>query len=466
MRSLNKWILNSAMVVAAIALIPELWLIYEWLFDNIGLLRELSSYLGMGYDTLSIGGALFIVLGVMSMIFVKIDDEMPEPGSPVPFIGFSGQLSPVLKSCLKLLLRMLLAFFLVFPLLLAVGMALALATMMLFIWAATAIYYVTMRRHRDSDERQYRENTSRFVCPECGKVFERPDYRLESTVVPGLKPSIFGIKRIETETKTFDCYGSASGRKLIEQSCPGCRATVGTKEGKPWVLTIAGGPGSGKTSFAFSAIGGMMGSMGNDNASSASLYRSEDVSALSMYRSGRCQPTAQSLRASHILCFESSRFVTQRMAYLCDIGGGYFLSGGSESDLQPQYAYNDAIAFVVDPCAEDPARKASEAYYGFMERYRRLNRMDASRTIRTPIAVVVTHADRQGAFHGVPDEGVREAMVGSGFFNLVNLIEKDFSSVSFFACDATKEGGASAAVRHLCRITGSGMEDFFRGPSR
>ncbi len=262
-------------------------------------------------------------------------------------------------------------------------------------------------------------------------------------------------------SKSFPCLGSGSGREEIPQFCPGCGTEVYTKEGKPFVVSMVGAASSGKSSFVFSVAGNIINTSGKGMATATGFYHSRDNAFLTGYRGGIMNPTKVECLPPCIVKMESGRFKTARLLYMFDIGGGFF-TGDVETDLQPQYACNDAVVFLFDPTHRDPAETAYRAYLAFIGKYRMSNRLDVSQVLSVPISVVATHSDRPGPFNEIPNGSVRQKMLDEGHFNLVNAIEKDFLHVSYFACDASKEGGSTVEViAQLCRDARSDMECFF-----
>jgi hypothetical protein len=309
---------------------------------------------------------------------------------------------------------------------------------------------------------QYETNTDRFICPECGSMSNRPSYDADGKLIKGLSPSIRGIFHVEMEHSKVPCFGSKGKRKDVPQYCPDCGMAVETKEGKPWVVSMAGAPSSGKTSFVMSVCGKAAGTACGGAASSVGFYFPRDESMLTDYRAGICRPTPERFESPCILCIGSKR-PTQRLVYMADVSGNFFSPNGSEVDLQPQYAYNDAIVFTIDPTCPSPESRSYDAYVGFLEKYRQFNKLDASKRIAVPLAVVLTRADKAGPFDGVADADLAGKMAEEGYMKLINSIEKDFSSVAYFSCDVSKENGAAGAViRHLCEKSGADVKEFFR----
>ncbi|MBO4568485.1 MAG: hypothetical protein J5674_00640 [Candidatus Methanomethylophilaceae archaeon] len=330
-----------------------------------------------------------------------------------------------------------------------------------FSLAADGIFILTALVARSIDMGQYEANTRRFICPECGNMRSRPTYDADGKLIRGLSPSIKGIFHVEMEHSKVPCFGSKGKRKDVPQYCPDCGASVETREGKPWVVSMAGAPSSGKTGFVMSVCGRASSTSGEGKASSVRLYFSRDDTLLSDYRAGICRPTPESFSSPCIIRIESKR-PTQRLIYLCDVSGNFFSPNGSEMDLQPQYAYNDAIVFTVDPTCPSPESRAYDAYIGFLEKYRQFNKLDASKRIAVPLAVVLTRADKTSPFNGVADADLAGKMAEEGYMKLVNSIEKDFSSAAYFSCDVSKENGsASAVIRYLCERSGADSKEYF-----
>ncbi len=398
----------------------------------------------------------------------------PEPTSfPVPFIGLSSLVGSQMFALAKNGgLMFVLPFTLLGNIVLAVIVALITipigAVMLLmaaclipYIAVVDGIYLLAVFVAKVVDRYHYDTNTGKLVCPSCGKASARPDYLIEGSTFHGLSPSEKGVLSVEMYTMSYPCYGSKGGRKDLPQRCPECNDSLSTREGKPFVVSMVGAPGSGKTSFIFSVAGTAKSSMGNGNASKVEFYRPSDESLLLDYRSGRCGATPVQYVPSRILTFESSHLATPRHLYMCDVSGRFF-SSDVVTDLQPQYSYNDAIVFMVDPTRPNPESVAYSAYVGFMEKYRLFNKMDASGRIPVPFALVLSRSDVPGPFSGLSGEDLKEKMAEEGYFTLINAISKDFLYVSYHACNASKEdGSASAVMSSVCSKAGSSFLQFF-----
>lgn len=418
------------------------------------------------------------IVGTLIMVVIGRggDLDMAPPAVtdyPVPFIGMSkigaSQMTALLKNGLAMAalpftfmgVPAMIVIVALVTIPIAIVMIIMAVCLIPYLLVVDGLFLLVLTVAKIVDRRQYDANTRRLVCPECGKMSHRPIYNVEGRMMDGLSPTVKGIFSVEMESRNVPCFGSKGGRKRLDQYCPECRATVVTEEGKPFVVSMAGAPSSGKTSFVFSVLGNFKSTSGNGDATSCEFYNAGDGTILSDYRFGTCRPTPLAYRHPCILSFESKRFHTKRHIYMCDVSGRFFSSDVS-TDLQPQYSCNDAIVFVLDPTCANPTDAAYAAYIGFMEKYRLFNRLDASKRISVPIAVVATHADMPGSFGGLAGAELREKMVEEGYFTLVNMIEKDFAAVSFFSCDASKEGGASSdAMRHLCGVVKADIAQFF-----
>ena len=452
-------------------------LISYWLFGVLLTVFPFDYIVALDEMTLDLGAfwlqAIPVVLGFLSVVIncltsmgeaFDLDFEPPDPEVyPVPFLGLSKASFWLFATMLKFSGWMALFCILLvtIPLCLPACIFGLLCALFLlpFLATADAAYCLAVVVAKRSDRRQYEQNTERFVCPECGKTSRRPEYSVGGRTFPGLCPSAKGVLSVDMEAASAPCYGSKSSRKDLPQQCPECRWFVSTREGKPFVVSVAGAPSSGKTSFVLAVTGEILSSSGDGKASKAGNYHAEHDAELSDFRSGICRPTPSSFQKPHVVCIEAPRLVTGRNLYMFDVSGRFF-SGTIDADLQPQYAFNDAVVFALDPTCRDPVGTATGAYVGFMERYRQMNRMDASGRISVPISVVVTHADRGGPASG---EGAKDFLAREGYCNLVNLVEKDFSSVSFFSCVSNRENGsASAVLKHLCDRAGADVGEFLR----
>ncbi len=461
MRNLNSAVWNLALIVP---IVPACYLAY--LFFGFLLTVSPFDFITYGSDDTGPYQAAPAVIGCLGFLifsfsplgqYLGMEQKIPDPVRyPVPFIGLGGAWERLVSNFFSLDKWTLLFSIVLLPIVFPIFVVSVIATFMLFPYLAIvdAGYYVVMSVAKSVDERQYRRNTRRFVCPECATASDRPSYNACGHGIPGLRPSEGGIFNVEMESASFPCFGSKGKRKEIAQSCPKCSSPVETAEGRPFVVSVAGAPSSGKTSFVHSVLGRVVSTSGNGKADSARLYHAWEGPEMARYRAGICDPTPASFQMPNIVKLESGRLTTCRLLYMFDVGGEFF-TGRIEADIQPQYAYTDALAFVLDPTCDKPADVALNAYRVFLDRYRQFNRMDASVTIDIPLAVVVTHADIPGPLSGLSGAELRDRLADNGYFNLVNAAERDFCKVSFFSCDARTESDmAVAAVRRLSEDAG------------
>ncbi len=477
MRRLNKAVWRLTFLIAAIpACAVSYWLFgilltvfpFEYIVDLNDEFLGLDMF-WLQFIPVVFGFLGFIVNSLTSMS--EVFDLVPEPSDPkdfpVPFIGVSKGVFEMFRTMLIITgwMGIFCILLITIPLCLPGFVVSALSVLFAFpvLAAIDAVYFAAMYIAKAVDRRQYDRNTVCFVCPECGKTSPRPVYDIDGLWVSGLCPSVKGVLSVEMENSTSPCFGSKGGRKDLQQSCPECESLAATKEGRPFVVSMAGAKSSGKTSFVLSVTGELISSSGNGNAVAVRNYHFEHDSDILDYRSGLCRPTPESNWKPHLAMIESTRFVTCRNLYMFDVSGKFF-TGAVETDIQPQYAFNDAIVFTLDPTCADPAGVANSAYIGFIEKYRQFNRLDASERISVPLFVVVTRADKKGPLSGLEGKELRDRMAEGGYFNLVNTIERDFSSVSFFSCATNREDGSSSRVmRRICDATGSEFGQFFKG---
>ena len=466
MKNLNSAVWNLAFIIPLVPACYIAYLIFGFLLTVFPF--DFFSYVFDDTEPFQVAPVVIGCLGFLIFTLTSLGREfdmkqqMPDPDKyPVPFIGLSSMWKSLASEFFSLGWWTLMMGIL--PIFTPIFIVNAIMAILLLPYLALvdAGYYVVMTVAKAVDERQYRRNTKRLVCPECGRASDRPFYEVCGTGIRGLRPSKEGIFTVEMESASFPCFGSEGKRKDLAQSCPLCSSALETKEGRPFVVSVAGAPSSGKTSFIRSVTGRVLSTYGNGKADSASLYHAWEGPELAKYRAGTCDPTPASFQMPNIVKLESGRLATCRLLYMFDVGGEFF-TGHIEADIQPQYAYTDALAFVLDPTCDRPEDVALNAYRVLVERYRQFNRMDASVTIDLPLAVVVTHADVPGPLSGLSGKELRDRMADEGYFNLVNSAERDFRRVSFFSCDARTESDAAVeAVRRLSEDAGEDIAQFF-----
>ncbi|MBR6205501.1 MAG: hypothetical protein IKQ60_10795 [Candidatus Methanomethylophilaceae archaeon] len=435
---------------------------------------DLAPLFHIDIGTLQVVPVVIGCLGFLIICFtplgqsIDMKQKVPELGTyPVPFIGLSKMWEGLVSEYYTIgkwtffLGNPMLYFISPFALPVFVVTVAAAVMLLPYLVFVDVVYYAAMAAAKVVDEMQYRHNTKRFVCPECGRASDRPVYDVCGNRIPGLRPSESGIFTVEMEAASFPCFGSNGKRKELVQSCPLCSSSVETKEGRPFVVSVAGAPSSGKTSFVYSVIGRLESTSGSGKADAALLYHAWEGPELARYRAGSCGRTPASFQKPHVVVLESGRLTTRRLLYMFDTGGEFF-TGRIEADIQPQYSHTDALALVLDPSCDRPADVALGAYRVLVERYRQFNRMDASVRIDVPLAVVVTHSDIPGPLSGLSGTDLRDRMADIGYFGLVNSAEKDFRRVSFFTCDARAECKETGeVVKRLCEDAGEDIGQFF-----
>ncbi len=117
---------------------------------------------------------------VIATIYCMLElyDFLPSGECPVAFLGFSSLLTSVVIE--HMITGVL---FCVSVLALPVGAFMLLMTPFIILYFAIAdvVYLMILAVFRTRDELQYRSDTGKFLCPECGKGFCRPEYNVDGT---------------------------------------------------------------------------------------------------------------------------------------------------------------------------------------------------------------------------------------------------------------------------------------------
>ncbi len=340
---------------------------------------------------------------------------------------------------------------LIFPLVMTVlGFAVFVAMFALYGLAVMMAYTFLLALAKGEEAGRYAKDTRRCVCPSCGSVFPRPVHvcscgeRYPSGGNIPLRPSIHGLLHT-------NCANDGCGRKLpvtdrrrerraLDAVCPECGGSIRTREARPYIISLAGPPGSGKTTFAFSALSAL-----ESRGSTTRPYG--DAHAL-------VTPNAYS--PPYVISVDVSRR-TDRSLFFFDISGSYFDS--DHQGFQPQYGQEDMMVIVIDPSAVD-ARESSElASNDFWQKVHTVTQTSLSQVIRVPLHLVVTHKDSVGGH-----DDVRAYLDSEGYGQMVSSLESSFSSVSYHICDARSEDDVSRVLGDMFSSIDGDVAGVFNRP--
>ncbi len=340
---------------------------------------------------------------------------------------------------------------LIFPILVSLAvMVVFTAVFALYMIAADVVYLYILAIARLADASGYKANTRMFVCPQCGKMAKRPHYYANIVPVESLRPSIYGILHTQINGAEVPCFGSR--RASVTQICPECRTGANLKESKPFVVTMAGAPDSGKSAFLYTVLAHLAHTKGNGMIEDSGLAHSEDLRDYRTHISGARVQTPLDWRPPSMMYMEVKGMRNDRMLFMYDVNGSFFTDSGNTQDIQVQYPFNDGIVLTVDPTAHNPGKLAFDHYNGFILKYREYCQIPVGRRVKVPLAVVSTRADIAGFdFRDKDSAGVRSSLERLGFGELIAVLERDFSDVSYFSCIARgADRSVSRPMAWLC----------------
>ncbi len=352
---------------------------------------------------------------------------------------------------LTLLTHLILVLIIMFPLLVMMAFMLLFTVITMLLFSIVAIVYaIILGFARIADSYIYRTNTRFFICPACGKKFDRSEYYAEGYRLDNLRPSKYGVFHTQVEDAEISCFGR--GRHDLNQMCPECHARPILREGKPTVFSLAGGPQSGKTYFINAVLAQLAITNGNDNVSHMGMFDSHHIEEFNDFIKGKDIVSDMDWMPPVAVAMDVNGHSNRRILYMFDVNGKFFTSSGSQQDLQFQYPYTDGIVFMIDPTGDDPCHAAFDYYNVFILKYRESCMKSISKRIHIPIAIVFSRADRNGSIPlGKELSAVRSEMGKKGYEELITAVERDFYRVGYFSCDLTDEhGGISVPVIWLC----------------
>jgi hypothetical protein len=309
-----------------------------------------------------------------------------------------------------------------------------------------------------------------FICPTCRELHSR------------LWPDIYGIftHRCACNAKlpTLDILG----RRKLTRVCSACKALLNTIIGHGTNIDIAiiGGPSSGKTTYmviAMNALRKFFGSPPFQYAINfADLYHEQVFSKwLAQLELGYpLAKTSDTTPPAFYFTIKAPDMQIPRLVFLYDAAGEVF-DQGPYIGLQTYYSHVQGLIFLIDPCAIPLYRRSRQQEIEQLRLFIGLSDLDVEqilnrvirliedqrgvRTIRShsiPVAVVVTKTDVFGLedeiglpaalqwliIHG--DDSVEEAMhvvvrdflVRYGLGNMLDQLERTFSTVRYFSCSA------------------------------
>jgi hypothetical protein len=403
-----SFILSCYLMIEYVALIYGFWTLVPAAIGQIILFVILASaFKNMGYTKYHNTFVTFdyrTYVDFLKNFVVKFKDFIIEEGEELMDWGYIG---------IGIIILML------FPLLLSiVGFAAFLLCFAVYFFLVTMVYIMALALAKASESGGYAKNTGRCVCPTCGTVFARPIYvcscghRYPSASTIELRPSIHGL----TKTNCEYCGAKlpvSGDRRLLDAICPDCGGKISTQEGRPYLVTLAGSSGSGKTALAFSAM------------------KALESTGKSEYPYGNAYSfrTPKTYSPPYVISVDASKKRKQYLA-LFDINGAYF-SDSDDVGQQPQYGQENAIIITINPLSPDATLKDEKATNIFWQKYHSVSQTSLSDSIHVPLHVVVTHGDLEG-----DKADVKGYLESKGYGLIIKSLESNFRSVSYHICDA------------------------------
>lgn len=288
-----------------------------------------------------------------------------------------------------------------------------------------------------------------YVCPECG------------TANHNLQPNLFGVlwhrcERCDGSLPTLDILG----RKKLDRHCGGNSCNIpllGKHAGRSpeRLVAIAGGVGSGKTSYLLMAVSSVInGSEGNmfhllgeidDPVQEEDFQRVWKDLSLGL-------PTAKTVEVAKAFLLYVKAGLSRCQLYLYDAPGEEFSSLTSMKERH-YIPLLEGIVFLLDPLSFDVMQSTNSGLDYKPESFKTvientlattLKGVEVNRNGKIPMraAVVISKADLRGVRDSIGDireqyirgQTCREAIRSWGGESELRLIEHRFESVEYFAC--------------------------------
>jgi GTPase SAR1 family protein len=274
-----------------------------------------------------------------------------------------------------------------------------------------------------------------FFCPSCGKK--------HSQLTPGPYGIFHRTCSCETRLPTTILHGRT---KLT--SCCSCGKDFPSSNVRNFAVQIVGGSNSGKTTFLSAFWHLYLARLTRRYQKSPEIEFEKLENA---FVSGQHSTVTTEFNSNMYSVVHHRRLRVPYQLNIYDIAGEAFVVGSSFQ--QQQYKYAERILLIVDPTAE--SETAYEVLSNFISELKSLTGTAVSKKITKPVAVVITKIDRlkSSAFYHCREAkqqsnpnnsdicnsisvDIINILENSGFTNVLNLLESNFTNINFFSVSA------------------------------
>lgn len=237
-------------------------------------------------------------------------------------------------------------------------------------------------------------NVPYYLCPNCGRVHK------------SLVPGPYGIFKRKCSCGEIIASTNISGRHGLSAVCPVCLKKIEVKEIPSVCVALIGGETSGKTTFIYSTIHGLL----NSKKWNVQFLNSMKKEVFNNINEWNCNLEAlKEHRSLYNVFINSKENFSQKLLYIYDAKGENFNSiNGIMS--QRYYKYVNGLIFIVDPLCIDEVIEGGFVKNEFKEisskninindlldrfiiSMKKLCDIEADEKINVPIAVVINKMD-------------------------------------------------------------------------
>lgn len=293
---------------------------------------------------------------------------------------------------------------------------------------------------KSKDDEYYDREVGFSFCPVCKMSCRMPLVKCRcGKVVPYPVPGKYGISSCScSKGHIMPCNNKNGLRGKLNMICPNCSAEMCTHEAKPFVISMVGSVGSGKTTLMVSATEQIA------QAAKAKGMFTEISPGISVdiQKIKDVLPPTVSGELDTQQLFAWSRDKHDIAIQFNDISGTEFEPTDDRLFFQEYYKYSDGLIFTIDPMAVFALSNVSNsgkstpfnALYTFYNTYTTINSFAPSVRLDVPLAIVLTKMDNSRAESLVSSEASpREFLKKYGQEDFLKLVDSTFTNVKYFS---------------------------------
>lgn len=285
-----------------------------------------------------------------------------------------------------------------------------------------------------------------FECPSCGQLH------------PKLTPGPYG-----TFHRKCSCGESLpttvfNGRSSLKAYCPYDQTELASGGARQFGIQLVGNTSSGKTTFLAAFWHQYLESAKQDYSTAYKCFPQEAFDELEeWFQYGLSSSTSDMNSQMYSVLHERPGELPYQMT-IYDVAGEAF-ENLDASIQQQQFKYCEGLIIVIDPTAA--AAEADNCITSFANEYKKLKGKHSTALSDTPVAVIISKSDLYKKEIGLPkiqirsrqreipenmsaddvysmtrDEMCRGFLEDHGFDTTLNLLDSEFSRVSFFSVSA------------------------------